>query len=542
MALPLIALGLAGLGLKNLNDKVQDDRSIGRQKKADDQALRDAGADVEPVIKEASGGMGPSAVMVGKQAYGTEGEAQAAADQQNTPQAKIQRQMGALIAQGRPDTALDLDEKAMKHRALGQKLNAAMKAEGISDFIDSNMVRAPRIEDVEAGKAGVFDFNPDDVKKFNAVGGKVTIGEGQKGRWTTFELPNGRKVVDFEVIDAEGKPVAPSARSIQFIAQMSAQSRDEIADKQFEQGLRLSIAQQGVDIQRDYKDGMLKVAQDRADTYENGYGKTGKGGAGRDKMSEVDKEEFDLHKSEAQKINENIMRAEADGTWEPSKNPSQLALLQRREIALRKAQGILDRYRSADASGSEKPKADPYGLRGKVGGSSGSAGPASQAGAPLPESGQGDGSDRFRIINAELKKAQEAMVSAAPGSDDWKRENANVESLKQEIGRLPMSERGQVARPPEGQPKVPGKPAQQPKVQKVADAPAPARQGPGILQQLGALIPDGEASTNEAAERQAEGLIRSGARAPLEALLKQNGSRLSEATKQRINKLLAEKV
>jgi len=539
MALPLIALGLAGMGLKNLNEKVQEDRSAGRQKRADEQALRDAGADVEPVIKEAAGGMGPSAVMVGKQAYGTEGEAQTAADQQNTPQAKIQRQMGALIGQGRPDAALELDERAMKHQAFSKKLADAMKAEGVSEFIDSNMVRAPRIEDVEAGKAGVFDFNPDDVKKFNAVGGKVTIGEGQKGRWTTFELPNGRKVVDFEVIDAEGKPVAPSARSIQLIAQMSAQSRDEIADKQFEQGKRISVAQQGVDIQRDYKDGMLKVARDRADTYENGYGKTGKGGAGRDKMSEVDKEEFDLHKSEAQKINENIMRAEADGTWEPSKNPSQLALLQRREIALRKAQGILDRYRSADASGGQQPKSDPYGIRGKVGGQPASQG---QSGAPMPESGQGGGSDRFRIINAELKKAQEAMASAAPGSDEWKRENANVESLKQEIGRLPMSERGQVARPPEGQPKEPSKPAQQPKAQKVADSSVPERKGPGILQQLGALIPDGEASTNAAAEREAENLIRSGALAPLEAHLKQNGSRLSEATKQRIKKLLAEKV
>lgn len=538
MALPLIALGLAGMGLKNLNEKVQEDRSAGRQKRADEQALRDAGADVEPVIKEAAGGMGPSAVMVGKQAYGTEGEAQAVADQQNTPEAKIQRQMGALIAQGRPDTALDLDEKAMKHRAMSQKLNAAMKAEGIADFIDSNMVRAPRIEDVEAGKAGVFDFNPEDVKKFNAVGGKVTIGEGQKGRWTTFELPNGRKVVDFEVIDSEGKPVAPSARSIQLIAQMSVQSRDELADKQFEQGKRISVAQQGVDIQRGYKDGMLAVAQDRAQTYEDGYGKTGKGGASRDKMSEVDKEEFDMHKAEAQKIKEAIMRAQADGTWEPQNNESQRALMLQGELASRKAQDILGRYRSAE-TGAGQPKADPYGIRSKVGGQPASQG---QIGAPMPESGQGGGSDRFRIINAELKKAQDAMASAAPGSDDWKRENANVESLKQEIGRLPMSERGQVARPPEGQPKAPGNPAQQPKAQKVADAPAPERKGPGILQQLGALIPDGEASTNAAAERQAEGLIRSGARAPLEAMLKQNGSRLSEGTKQRIKKLLAEKV
>lgn len=534
MALPLIALGLAGMGLKNLNDKVQEDRSIGRQKKADDQALREAGADVEPVINAPGNGVGPTAVMVGKKAFGTEAEAQAEADKMNTPQAKIQRQMGALIAQGRPDTALDLDEKAMKHRVLSQKLDAAMKAEGISDFIDGNMVRAPRVEDVEAGKAGVFDFNPEDVKKFNAVGGKITIGDGQKGRWTTFELPNGRKVVDFEVIDAGGKPVAPSARSIQLIAQMSAQAREELGDKQFEQGKKISVAQQGVDIQREYKDGMLKVAQDRAQTYEDGYGKTGKGGAGRDRMSEVDKEEFDLYKAEAEKINEAIMKAEAEGAWEPSKNPSQFALLQRREIALRKAQGILSQYRSV-APGGEQPKADPFGIRGRVGGQTAAQ---VQSGAPMPKSGQGSGSDRFRIINAELQKAMQAQAASAPGSDDWKREASNVEALKQEIDRLPMSERGQVAQAPQPAAKPQAKPSPQ-----AAPASPPAQaKGTSVLQQLGALIPDGKASASAAAEREADLLIRSGALAPLEAHLKQNRSRLSEATKLRIQKLLAEKV
>lgn len=535
----VIGAGMAGYARgkeQNAQNEIRQEQIEDRRRqRADAEALRRAGADIEPQIKEAAGNMGPSAVMVGKQAFGTEGEAQAAAEQQNTPQAKIQRQMGALITQGRPDTALDLDEKAVKHQDLRQKLASAMKAEGISDFIDSNMVRAPRIEDVEAGKAGAFDFNPDDVKKFNAVGGKVTIGEGNKGRWTTFELPNGRKVVDFEVIDAKGAPVAPSARALQLIASMTASAREEHGDKQFSEGKRLSMQQQGIDIQQSYKDGMLQVAEDRAKTYDDGYGKTGKGGTGRDNMSEVDKEEFDLHKSEAQKINENIMRAEADGTWEPAKNPSQFALLQRREIALRKAQGILDRYRSADQGGGQ-PKADPFGIRGKVGGNSGGQAPGqSDGGAPMPQGGQGTGSDRFRIINAELAKAMQAQAASAAGSDDWRREAANIESLKQEIGRLPMSERGQVAQAPQPATKPQAKPAPQ-----AAPASPPAQaKGPSVLQQLGALIPDGQASAASAAEREADALMRSGARAPLEAHLKQNGARLSEETKQRIKKFLA---
>lgn len=489
MALPLIALGLAGMGLKNLNDKVQEDRSVGRQKRADEQALRDAGADVEPVIKEAAGGMGPAAVMVGKQAYGTEGEAQTAADQQNTPEAKIQRQMGALISQGRPDTALDLDEKAMKHRALGQKLDAAMKAEGVSDFIDSNMVRAPRIEDVEAGKAGVFDFNPDDVKKFNAVGGKVTIGEGQKGRWTTFELPNGRKVVDFEVIDAEGKPVAPSARSIQLIAQMSAQSRDELADKQFEQGKRISVAQQGVDINKDYKDGMLDVARDRAQTYENGYGRGGMrgNGAGGDpveRMHPADKLAYTEAAGEAKSIQQAILKSAAENSWDPSQNPQQFALLQQMEVAKRRASGVLSRYiQPEDAA--PTPKSDPYGIRDTI-----------ESTSPPAFDVRGD--------PAAFRKKLEGKVDASVlAAFDAK------------------------------YPQVSKKPAQA----KAAGSAAPSGQSPSILQRLGSMLPslpDGEASASAAMEQEALQLLRSGAKAPMEAMLRQNGSKLSPETRAKL--------
>lgn len=341
--------------------QLREQSDAAAQARKDRDELRQVGADVEPVIKEAAGGMGPSAVMVGKQAYGTEGDAQVAADKFNAPEAKIARQQGALIAQGRPDASLELGEKAMKYSAMSKKLSDAMKAEGIGDFIDGNMMSAPRVEDIEAGKAGVFDFNPEEVKKFNAVGGKVTIGAGQKGRWTTFALNNGRKVADFEVIDADGKPVAPSARSIQLIAQMTAQSREELGDKQFEQGKRISVAQQGVDIERRYRDGMLDATRDRAQTHEKATGN----GAGRDRMSEVDKEEFSMHRDAAQKINEAIMRAQVEGTWEPQKNESQFALMLQREKALRKAQEILGRYRQEEG-GASTALADPYGVRARL--------------------------------------------------------------------------------------------------------------------------------------------------------------------------------
>lgn len=489
MAFPLIALGLAGMGLSNLNNKVNEDRALGRQKRADDQALRDAGADVEPVIKEAAGGMGPSAVMVGKQAYGTEGDAQAAADKFNAPDAKIARQQGALIAQGRPDASLELGEKAMKHAALRQKLTDAMKAEGIGDFIDGNMALAPRVEDIEAGKAGVFDFNPEDVKKFNAVGGKVTIGEGQKGRWTTFALDNGRKVADFEVIDADGKPVAPSARSIQLIAQMTAQSREELGDKQFEQGKKISVAQQGVDIQRQYKDGLLEVARDRAQTYEKGYGR---GGDPVERMHPADKLAHTEAAGEAKAIQQAILKSTAEGSWDPSQNPQQFALLKQMELAQIRASGVLSRYIQAEDA-APIPRSDPYGKRATI-----------ESAAPPAFDVRGD--------PVAFRKNLEGKVDASVlAAFDAKYPQANKKAPR----------------------------ADAPAAAQSAGQPSPTQGGssPGLLKRLGAMLPsqaDGEASVASAMEREALQLLRSGAKAPMELMLRQNGPKLSPETRAKL--------
>lgn len=405
------------------------------QKNRDAEQIRQAGADVTPEMNTPGDGMGPSAAMVGTNAYGTTDEANAA---ENSEGAKVARIKGALLSQGKVDQAVDLENKFMQSQSRRRAIAKEMESEGTMDFIGKNLIKAPSVEEIERGDAADFDL--DGVDDFNKTG-KAQLPPGSKGRWKVRDLGNGRKVADFSLVKPDGVVSPFSAREMAAINGMTLAEREKLDDSRYIDGRRLDMQQQGVDIQRQYKDGMLAVAQNRAETYENGYGKAGKGGVGRDKMSEVDKEEFDLYKAQAQKIDENIMRAEADGTWEPSKNPSQFALLQKREIALRKTQGILERYRSVDPSAGQ-PKADPFGVRGKVGGQTAAQG---QSGAPMPESGQGGGSDRFRIINAELQKAMQAQAASAPGSDDWKRETSNVEALKQEIGRLPMSERGQVA-------------------------------------------------------------------------------------------------
>lgn len=501
------------------------------QRNADEAQIREAGKDVTPVMNAPGDGMGPSAAMVGANAYGTEAQANAA---ENSDVAKVARIKGALLSQGKVDQAVDLENKFMQSQSRRRAIAKEMESEGTMDFIGKNLVKAPSVEEIERGDAADFDL--DGVDDFNKTG-KAQLPPGSKGRWKVRDLGNGRKVADFALVKPDGVVSPFSAREMAAINGMTLAEREKLDDSRYIDGRRLDMQQQGVDIQRGYKDGMLAVAQDRAQTYENGYGKTGKGGGSRNKMSEVDKEEFDLYKAEAQKISEAIMKAEAEGTWAPESNPSQFNLQLRRDVALRKAQGILSQYRSATPGG-EQPKADPFGIRGKVGGQTAAQG---QSGAPMPESGQGGGSDRFRIINAELQKAMQAQAASAPGSDDWKREASNVEALKQEIGRLPMSERGQVAQAPQPAAKPQAKPQAKPSPQVAPASPPAQAKGPSVLQQLGALIPDGQASAAAAAEREAESLIRSGARAPLEALLKQNGSRLSEATKQRIKKLLAEK-
>lgn len=473
--------------------QLREQSDAAAQARKDRDELRQVGADVEPVIKEAAGGMGPSAVMVGKQAYGTEGDAQVAADKFNAPEAKIARQQGALIAQGRPDAALDLGEKSMKYSAMSKKLSDAMKSEGINDFIDGNMMSAPKVEDIDAGRAGMFDFNPEDVKKFNAVGGKLTIGEGQKGRWTTFALPNGRKVADFEVVDAEGKPVAPSARSIQLIAQMTAKDREDHSDKQFESGARMRIAQQGVDIQRQYKDGMLEVARDRAQTYENGYGRSGKSRDPIERMHPADKLAYTEAAGEAKAIQQAILKSAVEGSWapDPVKNPAQFDLLQQMDEAKSRASDILKRYSQPDDS-APAPKADPSRIRDTI-----------EYTSPPAFDVRGD--------PAAFRKKLEGKVDASVlAAFDAKYPQAN---------------------------KKPAQPSAQGEAGKGGESPS-------LLKRLGAMLPDmpsGEASTAAALEQEAQQLLRSGAKAPMEALLKQNGAKLSPETRAKLQAALKPK-
>lgn len=349
---PIIGLGLYAMGMNKRMEDAEEAKAERELARRDRAALRGAFADVEPQVNAPGDGVGPSSFLANGVAVGLDEQARVQARTampENSFTSKIARAQGAMLQQGRIDDALKL-------RSVSDKL----KAEGVDDFINGVMLRAPVLDDVKSGKVSEFDLDPTQVQRFNGVG-KITIPQDAKGRWVTKTLANGAEEVDAEVIGPDGNPLAPSLRTIQMMAAMTPQQLAELRDKQFSEGKRLGMQQQSIDNSKAYQEGILRINQERAATYEKAAGK----GGGRDRMSEVDKEEFDMQRDAAQKANEAIMRSQAEGTWEPEKNQSQFALMLQREKAMRKAQEILGRYRQAEGDASTTP-ADPYGVRARL--------------------------------------------------------------------------------------------------------------------------------------------------------------------------------
>jgi len=521
MALPiLLGMGIWGAGMKKRMDDSQEaksDREFEREerkrKRAEDAAVRAAAADVAPQMKSPSDGMGPSAVMVGKESFGNDEQAaQTYATQQNVPDAKIARQLGVLSNQGRTKEAFDLEKQNEEMLQLRKAITQRAQGEGLNEFVDDNFAMAPSAEDVRAGKAGMFDLQ--NVERFNKTG-KHKIPEGSRGRWKVQELENGREEVDFEVIGPDGKPVTPySARTLQYLANYSVPKRDELQDKRFEQGRRLSMAQDGLDIQREYRDGMVGAATARA---------TGGGGNPEDVMSPADKIMLNGLRSRSERIESAIATAQAQGAWDPE-SPGTRDLLAQQARVEDQMQRLAMRY--AQPAEASPAAADPLGLF-----------PTQPTPGAVPDgtpSGSGQGSDRFRIIAAELSQTMARRDQFPPGSPERRRIEADIQSLGKELKSLPAKERGQAPQATSQAPRpAPARPV--PQQQTVATAPSQ-----GVASSLGAVLGGGEASVSSALDRQARQAIRSGARAPLEALLKQHGSKLSPETRAEIAKVLAQ--
>lgn len=362
MPLPLLALGLAGMGLKNLNDKVNEDRADGRQRRSDQQAQRAAVADVAPIIKEASDGMGPSAVMVDKQAYGTEADADVAAKSYNAPDAKIARLQGVMLNQANPAAAMDLEKGAIDMAAHRRRAADAIESEGINHFVDANLGAAPSVSDIESGKASTFDLSG--VEDFNKKGGKVTIPEGSKGQWKVLTFDNGRKVADFQVVGPDGQPLSPiSARTLQSIHAQSLSEREKIADAQFKEGADIKLKRDELDARNKYWEGMVNAATTRAD-------KTGAGRTLEEKLPPGVRAEVAGIDEEIKSLATSVYNGMSSGNLDASrtsidnqdgtKTPTNYGVMQSRLAALKmRRSALIQPY-----LGESNATPDPLGLRG----------------------------------------------------------------------------------------------------------------------------------------------------------------------------------
>jgi hypothetical protein len=370
-------------------------------------ARRAATADVEPIINAPGDGMGPSAVMVGKNAYGTEKEAGDAAAVYNSEDSKIARLKGVMLSQADPAGAMGLEKASLDMRATRQRAAKVIEDEGVNSFIDTNLGVAPSVADIEGGKTGLFDLQGSDT--YNAVG-KSKIPDGAKGRWKVMDYGNGRKEADFEVVGADGKPIAPSARTLQSIHAMSAHERMQRADQQHQQGLTNARADREVDAKAFY----LRSLAEKADKWQPG---TGKGGSPFERMDQYDLEAYKSAVGRTKMIDEGIIKATMEGTWDPANNPAQRALLFQKAQQEHSAEDILSRY--ADPSGAAgQRRSDPLGLF-----KNGAA----------PSNGRSSETERATILKDEYSKAIAERDAAPPGSSAWTRAHANVQSISNEL-------------------------------------------------------------------------------------------------------------
>lgn len=482
MALPImLGLGIWGAGMKKRMDDAAEakaDREFEREerkrKRAEDAEVRKAAADLPVTFNAPGDGMGPSAALAGDGAYGTEQAAQAAV---NSPEARIARQVGVLGAQGRTKEAFDLEKQKEEMIQLRKAITARAQGEGLNEFVDDNFAKAPSVDDVRTGKAGTFDLINAD--RFNKTG-KYKIPEGSKGRWKVQELDNGREVVDFEVIGPDGQPVTPySARTLQYLANYTVPQRDALEDKRFEQGVRLSQADRGLDIQESYREGMVSNASARASG-------GGRGGSLEDRMDEADKIMLQGLRSRSERIEAAIATAQANGNWDPNSEGTQDLIKQQARVE-DQMQALVRRYSSAQQGGAPA-NADPLNLFGTP-----------QQGQPAPAGGQGQGSDRFRIISAELGQKLAQRSQLPEGSPERKRLEGDIVALQSELRALPSKERGQmpqVAEPPQAAQSAPTAAPARPAAPRQAAqtvATAPQTEG-GIMSRLGAFFTEGPAS------------------------------------------------
>jgi hypothetical protein len=225
-------------GIRNELTKLQLNNA--KRTDARESAIDAASQDVTPTLNAPGDGVGPSAVMVDKTAFGENqtDQANAQAQAMNTPEAKTARRLGVLRSVD-PMRANQEEAAGMDMKLKRQALAKTIESEGALDFVSQNFQSAPSVADIESGKASLFKLNG--VDGFNQSG-KIKIRDGAMGKWQVLDLGNGRKVADFTVVDSTGKPLTTmTGRTLEAIHGMSLKEREALADDRFIKGRTLSI-------------------------------------------------------------------------------------------------------------------------------------------------------------------------------------------------------------------------------------------------------------------------------------------------------------
>jgi hypothetical protein len=395
----------------------------------DQQALRAAGADVTPVEKTPGDGMGPSATMVGKQAFGTApdqvAQADTAAQAMNTPQAKAGRQL-LKMQEINPQAAVKMqaDQLALDD-AQRNHLNA-MFEDSLAPLTSHDAIAKLVSDSPHDGQGGALKLQT----KPSADGKTVdylSVGADGVAKPLGLSFPNDAQgLLEAKQYLSRKTPTETKLKHIYDVQKAAADAADKAADNK------------RLDRQVDGQIGYWKTMGEAADTKAEKYG-----GSSANKMPEGDKIRLNSLNKQADEISQAIIKARADGTWDET-SPNAKSLTSQLTGLRMQSNDLAAKYSSDAGAG------DPLGLRGSASGSQvATPRPSKFASTPAEK-------DRAAILQTELAQRLQARDAAQPNSDEWTRASADVQSLVGELKGIGISPgQGQPQAQPQAQAQAP---------------------------------------------------------------------------------------
>jgi hypothetical protein len=269
----------------------------------------------------------------GGRRYTSMTEATQAADAYNTPAARTTRMADVLGAKGEAKAAADLRTSARQERA------------GELQLADAERAHLDRLFEQSLSAVGTPDQLAELVSK-STLGGQLQI--------KAVPSPDG-KTFSFVKVNPDGSasPASdafPNTPEGLLQAKVGMSRAIPLAQKleHVFKNRDMALKERQVAADEEYKKAMAEAATTRAD-------KAGGTKSTFDRMDEVDKIQFNALNKTAQQIEEAIIKAQADGMWQPD-SPNAKALTSRLAAVRLQAVALVKKY-------SDGKTPDPIGLR-----------------------------------------------------------------------------------------------------------------------------------------------------------------------------------